>query len=119
MPYYTIEPLVKKMQAQRQKEGTGSPTRAKGPVWQEAYNHITIPACAQWSAFELSLREIAALRVGDVLEMPATLIDRTELVLAGVPKFTGKVGLEGDRVAVQLTRKITNPQSLSPHVKFV
>lgn len=117
VPYYTIEPVVKKMQARRQKDSSVSKAREKRAMWQETYNHITIPARAEWTAFDLSLREIINLRVGDVLEMPATMLERTELVLAGVPKFTGQVGLEGERVALQLTRKIQQSQPIPPHAQ--
>lgn len=117
IPYYTIEPVVKKMQARRQKDSSVSKTPEKRAAWQDTYNHITIPAHAEWNAFDLSLREIVNLRVGDVIEMPATILERTELVLAGVPKFAGQVGLEGDRVALQLTRKIHQTQPIPPHAK--
>ena len=111
LPYYTIEPLVKKMQARRQKDSTIAKVE-KHPSWQKSYDRITVPVRAEWQAFELSLREISNLRVGDVLEMPATLLQETSVLLNGTPKFTGTVGLDTDRVAVKLTRKIP-PEELN------
>lgn len=105
VPYYTIEPLVKKMQARRQKDSTISEVE-KRPVWQAAYEHITVPVRAEWQAFELSLREVFSLRVGDVLEMPAMQLLETRVLLNGNSKFTGTVGLDTDRVAVKLTHKL-------------
>jgi flagellar motor switch protein FliM len=118
VPYYTIEPLVKTMQARRQKDNAVS-TTAKHSSWQQAYDHITIPVRAEWEAFDLSVREIASLRVGDVIEMPAGLLAQTRVLLNGSPRFVGTVGLDTDHVAVQLTRKLPpqperNP-SVSPH----
>jgi len=55
----------------------------------------------------LSLREITQLRVGDVIEMPANIVDETRVCLNGTPKFVGTVGLDSDRVAVKLSRKLT------------
>jgi flagellar motor switch protein FliM len=52
------------------------------------------------------VREIASLRVGDVIEMQASICAETRILLNGTPKFIGTVGLDTDRVAVQLTRKI-------------
>jgi flagellar motor switch protein FliM len=114
VPYFTIEPLVKKMQARRQKDSTVTQV-AKHAVWQDSYNRITVPVRAEWEAFELSLREISHLRVGDVLEMPATLLDQTSVLLNGSPKFIGTVGLDTDRVAVKLARKL--PREDLNHVK--
>jgi flagellar motor switch protein FliM len=45
--------------------------------------------------------------VGDVIEMPANIVDDTRVALNGTPKFVGTVGLDSDRVAVKLTRKIS------------
>lgn len=105
VPYYTIEPVVKKMHARRQKDATvAAPT--KRAEWQPSYDRITVPVRAEWEAFQLSVREIASLRVGDVIEMQASICAETRILLNGSPKFIGTVGLDTDRVAVQLTRKI-------------
>ena len=106
VPYYTIEPLVKSMQARRQKDTTINATIEKRAAWQPIYEKITIPARAEWDAFELSLREVTAMRVGDVIEMPAGMLDQTRVLLNGAPKFVGTVGLDSDRVAVKLVKKI-------------
>ena len=112
VPYYTIEPLVKKMQARRQKD-TAVSTVTKNAAWQKVYDHISMPVRAEWDALELSLREVSCLRVGDVIEMSATLMQQTHLLLNGTAKFIGTIGLDTDRVAVQITRKIpVQPEEL-------
>ena len=50
--------------------------------------------------------DVAGVRVGDIIEMPSTLCSETRVLLNGTPKFIGTVGLDTDRVAVQLTRKL-------------
>lgn len=111
IPYYTIEPIVKKMQARRQKDAAVAQV-AKRAEWQAAYDRITVPVRAEWQAFEIPLREITCLRVGDVLEMQSTVCAETRVLLNGTPKFIGTVGLDADRVAVQLARKIPSEDSL-------
>lgn len=106
IPYYTIEPLVKKMQARRQKDSAYAKVEVQRASWSEAYNHIGIPLRAEWEGFEVTLREVAALKVGDIVEMPQALLQQTRVLLNGAPKFVGTVGLEGGRVAVQITRKL-------------
>jgi flagellar motor switch protein FliM len=105
LPYYTAEPLVKKLLTRRHKEAAVAPA-PKRAEWQPAYDRITVPVRAEWEALELSLREISCLRVGDVVELPPTLCAETRVLLNGAPKFIGTVGLDADRVAVQLTRKL-------------
>jgi len=105
VPYYTIEPVVKRMQARRQKD-TAVTQVAKRAEWHPAYDRISVPVRAEWQAFELSLREVSSLRVGDVIEMKANSCQETCVLLNGTPKFIGTVGLDTERVAVQLTRKL-------------
>ncbi len=105
VPYYTIEPIVKKMQARRAKDSAVALVQ-KRAEWQGSYDHIAVPVRAEWDAFEISLREITSLRVGDVVELPASILQQTKLLLNGTPKFVGTVGLDTDHVAVQLTRKL-------------
>jgi flagellar motor switch protein FliM len=66
-----------------------------------------VPLKAEWEAFELTLREIAALRVGDIIEMPPSILERTRITLNSVPKYEGSVGLDSDRVAVKIVRRLT------------
>ncbi len=113
VPYYTIEPMVKTMQARRQKDSAPGGISVKAE-WKPIYEHITIPARAEWDAFELSLREITNLRVGDIIEMPAGIVDQTRVTLNGTPKFMGTVGIENDRAAVKLTQKISAEETPAP-----
>jgi len=111
VPYYTIEPIVRKMQSRRQKDNA-SATVEKRTQWLPAYDQIKVPVSADWDACELNLREIVNLRVGDVIELPPTLFDETHVLLNGTPKFVGKVGLEAEHVAIQITRRFNQP---TPH----
>lgn len=113
VPYYTIEPLVKQMQARRQKDTAVSATEKKAE-WQSAYERISVPLRAEWAALDVELREVTSLRVGDVFELPASIFHDTRVLLNGTPKFVGTVGLDGGRVAVQLTRKIPPAVAANP-----
>jgi flagellar motor switch protein FliM len=46
--------------------------------------------------------------------MPAGIVDQTRVTLNGTPKFNGTVGLESDRVAVKLTKKISSEETPKP-----
>ncbi|HWA26035.1 MAG TPA: FliM/FliN family flagellar motor switch protein [Lacunisphaera sp.] len=117
VPYYTIEPLVRRMQARRQKDANVAAVVEKKAGWKEAYSNIAMPVRAEWDTFEVSLREITDLRVGDVIEMPVEQLRQTNLLLNGVPKFVGTVGLDTDHIAVQLTSKVSaNPTTPVPAV---
>lgn len=107
VPYYTIEPVVKRMQARRQKD-TAVTATVKRAEWHPAYEGITVPVRAEWHALELTVREVASFRVGDVIEMRPSVCAETVIVLNESSKFIGTVGLDTDRVAVQITRKLNS-----------
>ncbi len=104
VPYYTIEPVVKRMQARRQKDTAVTPS-VKRAEWHSAYERVMVPVRAEWQALELTLREVASFRVGDIIEMRPEICAETRIVLNDTPKFLGTVGLDTDRVAVQITKK--------------
>ncbi|HEY3757016.1 MAG TPA: flagellar motor switch protein FliM [Opitutaceae bacterium] len=106
LPYYTIEPLVKKMQARRQKDTSIETVEPQKSNWSINYDHIQVPIRAEWEGVDVTVREIANLRVGDVVEFPSTLLQQTQLLLNGDAKFTGVVGLDAEHVAVQIVRKL-------------
>ena len=106
VPYYTIEPLVKSLQLRRQKEAETEVIERRA-TWKPVYEHVKVPVHAEWTLTNMALRECAALRVGDVIEMPLDVIEKTIVQLNGTPKFQGTVGLEGDHVAVTINRKLT------------
>ena len=63
----------------------------------------------------MTLREITSIRVGDVIEMPSELFQKTHLLLNGVPRFLGAVGIDDDRVAVQITAKLPPQEEECSH----
>jgi len=107
LPYYTIEPLVKSLQQRRQKDTAPVAAPAKAE-WRAVYEHVQVPVRAEWALSEMALREIASLKVGDLLEMPVGIVEQTRVLLNGIPKFNATVGLEGQLVAVKLNRKLND-----------
>jgi flagellar motor switch protein FliM len=102
VPYYTIEPLIKEMQANNRKFTKESDVE-KSAHWRETYAHIDVPVVAEWDACDLSVRDVLLMEPGDVLELPREIIGQTTLRIVGREKFVGEVGLEGDQVAVKIT----------------
>jgi flagellar motor switch protein FliM len=111
VPYYTIEPLARKMQARRQKDSAVAADTRKSASWHPSYDRISLPVRAEWNALDLTLRELSCIRVGDVIELPAGLITDTRVLLNGTQKFIGTAGLDGDRVAVELNRKLPSQEA--------
>jgi flagellar motor switch protein FliM len=107
IPYYTIEPLVKKIQANSKKYARED-SREKNLQWQESYAAIKMPVFAEWTPFEMTVRDVLSLRKGDVMELPTSILANAKVRLENSTKFKGEVGLDGEHVAVKITERIKN-----------
>ena len=58
----------------------------------------------------IPLRDVACLRIGEVIEMRPEVCAQTQILFNDTAKFHGTVGLDTDRVAVQITRKLHSPE---------
>lgn len=114
LPYYLIEPLVKAMQDRRGQAPTAA-LPSPEPRWNAVFANVEIAVQADWRLPDLTLREVIAWRVGDLLELPPGVEETTVVRLNGQAKFTGTVGVEADRVAVNLNRKLSPGEAAGTH----
>ena len=111
LPYYTIEPVIRKMQ-ENSKRFNSSSTDKVEPRWMPVYNEITVPVRAEWKAFESTVRDMLAIRPGDLIMLPSNVMDDTTVCLADTERFKGEVGIDGDHVVVKLTDVISQKPTL-------
>ncbi len=105
LPYYTLEPIIKRMHEAKEKD-LGLDLAQAESSWQSSFNQIDIPVQAEWDAGTLTTKEVLAIRPGDVLRFPKSVLKNTRVRLSNSIKFTGEIGLENNRVGVKLSRKI-------------
>ncbi len=99
VPFSMIETVVKKMQSAREKSTPLTPKQIK---WRAPFAAIAVPVTAEWKVREISLREVVSLEAGSVLELSRELITQTHVRLSNTEEFTGTVGMQSGRIAVQL-----------------
>lgn len=109
LPYYTIEPVIRKMQ-ENAKRFNSTVGEKQEPRWMPVYNEITVPVRAEWRAFESTVRDLLALRPGDLVMLPNNIMDETTVCLADTEHFKGSVGLDGDHVAVKIVKNLREEQ---------
>jgi len=107
VPARMLEPLVKAIQEARRRE-MPSESAPKPTKWRKAYDHIGVPVVADWLLKDLTVSDILEMRVGDVMQLPRIIIDRTRVCVSGQPQFIGRAGCENGKVAVQIQRNYTN-----------
>ena len=105
IPYYTLEPLVLKLNTLLDTSDKTTSTQATAPVrWNALLDDVAIPVTVDWSDIEVTARQLAQLKVGDVLPLPAKFAEQVRLRLAKMPKFVGRLGTRGHNWAVELTQ---------------
>lgn len=100
-PYTMIEPIIKNMQAGRNRELEMHTSKPK-PSWRTPFDQIAVPVTVDWVVGQIQLGDAIQLRVGDVLELPRATLSRAQVRVATKPRFLASVGIEESRVVAQI-----------------
>jgi flagellar motor switch protein FliM len=105
-PCYTLEPLMRQLSAQVEASAkeAAMPAQATGIKWNRSMEEIMVPVTAGWDGLEITARDLARLQVGDVIQLSPQSVNQTKVHLARIPKFTGRLGRQDDKWAVELTQ---------------
>lgn len=128
IPYLLIKPILGKLSAQRWLSNANkkpSPLFAAGLA--DRLRTTRVPCVARLGTLDMTVKSLAALKVGEVLPMqvPAVPDDEegagkgrigsVDLLIGGQIKFRGKTGLRGKRLAVQIEQVVAAPRDLVSH----
>jgi flagellar motor switch protein FliM len=103
-PFFTIEPLLRLACAENSDDGPRPPMQSEAKV---GLDHIPLSVAALCHGLQMSARELAGLKRGDVLMMDHEALSRIEVLVATEPKFFGRLGTSGDQLAVEFVGSAT------------
>ncbi|MBI4324913.1 MAG: FliM/FliN family flagellar motor switch protein [Chloroflexi bacterium] len=106
IPCYTLETLLPQLKQNLESATPGqvASAPAESPKWNESFNDILIPLTAEWSELELRARDLSQLKVGDVLELDSQSVNRVQVRLGDLLKFSGRLGTCDSKWAVELAQ---------------
>jgi flagellar motor switch protein FliM len=112
-PFAMVEPILRQPDALAQ-TGTPAPAAATASVvaWNPALEDVQVQLSAQWDGLAVTARQLATLKVGDIIPVQPDQFDRVEVRLARVRKFCGRLGATNQLRAVELTQAL-GPRSIS------
>jgi flagellar motor switch protein FliM len=128
IPYLLIKPILSKLSAQRWLTNTSkkpSPLHAAGLA--DRLRTTRVPCIARLGTTDLTVDEITALHVGQILSMSVPLssqeqdgdgkgrIGMVDVLIGDHVKFRGKTGLRGKNLAVQIEQVVTPQPDLVSH----
>ncbi len=112
IPYITIEPIISKLSAQYMYSSVRSGATTENlNILRERISTVEVPVVAEIGNMDLRVRDVLALRNGDVIRLPNTRVrDPMVLKVGNRRKFLCRPGVIGGKVAVQITRKLEETQ---------
>lgn len=108
IPYLTIEPIISKLSAQYWYSSVrrGATTENLN-ILRERLSTVEVSVVAEVGSMQLTVREVLALSVGDVIRLPnVRATDPMVLKIGNQPKFLCKPGVVGKKLAVQIIKKL-------------
>ncbi|MBI5799105.1 MAG: flagellar motor switch protein FliM [Verrucomicrobia bacterium] len=104
-PYPTLEPLLQQLAPAEEFVAPASVTTpsARPVAWNSALDEMKLAVSAHWTGLELTARELAALQIGDVVQLSPQVAAQVQVRLAGRVKFSGRLGTCGGQWAVELS----------------
>ena len=108
IPYLTIEPIISKLSSQFWFSSVrrSSTTQYLGTLT-EKLSSVDMETVAEIGSINLPVREVLALRIGDIIRLSNTKVgDPLTLSVGNKKKFYCQPGVVGKKMAVQVTGKI-------------
>lgn len=105
VPYYTLEPVLTNILGQ--KPSTDDSKAAKLLKWHDVYDSIPVEVSAEWDAFELTVRDLLNIEIGDIVEINPEIVSKTKIRIESKTCFIGEIGIESDHVAFQVNESVS------------
>jgi flagellar motor switch protein FliM len=108
IPYLTIEPIISKLSAQYWYSSVRRGTTTENlNILRERLSSIEVPVVAEIGSMNLTVRDVLALSMGDVIRLSNVRTgDPMDLKVGNKPKFQCRPGVVGNKLAVQITEKL-------------
>lgn len=107
VPSAMLEGVQRQLHAPADTKPALSSARSAGPpAWHPGLDELPVAIHAAWAELEITARELAQLKVGDVLQVAPQQVNRVQVCIGRQPKFYGRLGTAERTWAVELTSVI-------------
>lgn len=107
IPYITLEPIISKLSAQYWYSSIRR--RSSGDAVEAIKSRLArtpVPVAATLGHVSITMKELLALKPGDVLKLEEEITDECTVLIQDRRKFQARSGVVGRKMAVQLTRQV-------------
>jgi flagellar motor switch protein FliM len=115
-PYTTLEPLVRQLSTRLKQGVEDLPDTSSKQTnrWNSKLNDTRMEVTAEWNGLRLKARDVASLKVGDVIPLPAEFASQISVRLASKPCFSARLGASEGQMAVEIQNVIAKPTTPLP-----
>jgi flagellar motor switch protein FliM len=108
IPYLTIEPIISKLSAQYWYSSVRRGTTTENlNILRERLSTIDVTTVAEIGSINLKVRDVLALRIGDVIRLYSVRVGDPMVLRIGTRrKFLCRPGVVGNKLAVQVIQKL-------------
>ncbi len=108
IPYLTIEPIISKLSAQYWYSSVRRGTTTENlNILRERLENVGVIIKAEIGSMQLTVRDVLALRAGDIIRLDNTRVnDPMVLMIGDRKKFLCRPGVIGNKLAVQVSKKL-------------
>ncbi len=108
IPYLTIEPIISKLSAQYWYSSVRRGTTTENlNILRERLENVGVTIKAEIGRMQLAVRDVLALRGGDIIRLSNTRVnDPMVLMIGDRKKFLCRPGVIGNKLAVQVSKKL-------------
>jgi flagellar motor switch protein FliM len=110
IPYITIEPIISKLSAQYMYSSVRRGTTTENlNILKEKISNIEVTMVAEVGHIRIPMRDVLALRLGDVIRLTNTKVDDPMVINIGnKKKFMCRPGVVGKMLAVQVIKRLAD-----------
>jgi flagellar motor switch protein FliM len=108
IPYLTIEPIISKLSGQYWYSSARRGTTAENlNILRDRLSTVSVILTAEVGCMDISVRDVLALRPGDIIRLDAVRVaDPMPLKVGDRKKFLCRPGVLGNKLAVQIVKKV-------------
>jgi len=108
IPYLTIEPIISKLSAQYWYSSVRRGTTTENlNILRDRLSTIEVTIVAEIGSIDLKVRDVLALRKGDVIRLYSVRVGDPMVLRIGTrKKFLCRPGVVGNKIAIQVTKKL-------------
>jgi flagellar motor switch protein FliM len=112
-PYFVLDPLIQNLSTSWSNVATKKLSTMESDSLQSRIRLTKVPVIAQLGSTKLTMKEMAKIRVGDVLPLAERKDEGLKLMINGKVKFWGEPGVSRSRRAVKVVRRVSELEELN------